>query len=47
LANRSKIKSDKLRPVEDGACQLQAKDRQIEEKIHKIGDLRNELNTLK
>jgi hypothetical protein len=33
LANRSRIKLDKLRVVEDGTRQLQAKDCQIEEKI--------------
>jgi hypothetical protein len=33
--------------LEDGAHELQAKDRQIEEKIHRIVELRNELNMLK
>jgi hypothetical protein len=47
LTSRSRIKSDKLRVVEDGARQLQAKALQIKEKIYKIIDIRNELNTLK
>jgi hypothetical protein len=46
LANHSRKKANKLRAIEDGARQLQAKDRQIEEKFHKIVNLRNELNTL-
>jgi hypothetical protein len=47
LVNRSRIKSDKLRPMEDGACQLQEKDRRIGEEIMKNIELQNELNTLK
>jgi hypothetical protein len=47
LANRSKIKSDKLRAIEDGARQLQEKDRRIGEEIMKNVELWNELNTLK
>lgn len=41
LANRSWEKSDKLRSVEDGLHELQAKDRKIGEKIYEIVDLRN------
>jgi hypothetical protein len=33
MANQSRLKSDKLRAVEDGLRQLQAKDRQIKEQI--------------
>jgi hypothetical protein len=47
LANRSRIKSDKLRAVEDATRQLQEKDCRIGEKIMKNVELRNELNTLK
>jgi hypothetical protein len=41
MANRSREKSDKLRAVEDGLHQLQAKDRQIEEQIMKNVEPRN------
>lgn len=47
MANRSRQKSDKLRAVEDGARQLEAKKHQIHEKIYQNVDLCNELNTLK
>jgi hypothetical protein len=35
MDNQSQLKSDKLRAVEDRLHQLQVKDRQIEEHIHK------------
>jgi hypothetical protein len=47
LANRSRLKSDKLSAVEDGARQFQAKEHQLREKAHRIVNLRNELNTIK
>jgi hypothetical protein len=47
LANRSRLELDKLKAIEDGAHQLQAKDRQIGAQIQKNVELRNELNTLK
>jgi hypothetical protein len=47
IANRSRIKLDKHRAMEDGARQYQEKYRRIGEEIMKNVDLRNELNTLK
>jgi hypothetical protein len=47
LANQSRVKSGKLRAVEDGAHQLQEKDRRIGEQTMKNVALRNELDTLK
>jgi hypothetical protein len=47
MANRSREKSDKVRTVECGLHQLQAKDRQIEEQIMKNVDLRNQLDAIK
>jgi hypothetical protein len=47
MANQFRLKSDKLRAVEDGLCQLQAKDRQIEEQIHKRVEVRRQLDEIK
>jgi hypothetical protein len=47
MANRSRIKSDKFWAVEDGAHQLQEKDRKIGEQVMKNVKLRNELDALK
>jgi hypothetical protein len=46
-ANRSREKSDKLRAVEGGLHQLQAKDRQIGEQIMKNVEPRNQLDAIK
>jgi hypothetical protein len=47
LANQSRLKSDKLRPIEDGLHQLQAKNRQIEEQIHKRIEVQHQLDEIK
>jgi hypothetical protein len=47
MANQSREKSDKVRTVECGLHQLQAKDCQIEEQIMKNVDLRNQLDAIK
>jgi hypothetical protein len=47
MVNQSWLNSDKLRAVEDGLHQLQAKDRKIDAQIHKNVELRNQLDTLK
>jgi hypothetical protein len=47
LANLSRQKSDKLRAVEDGLCQLQAKDLQIDEKTYQIVGLPRKLDAIK
>jgi hypothetical protein len=47
MANQSRMKSDKLRALEDGLRQLQAKDRQIEEQIHKRVEVQHQLDEIK
>jgi hypothetical protein len=47
LANRSRKKSNKLRVVEDCLHQLQAKDRQIEEQVHKRIEVQRQLDAIK
>jgi hypothetical protein len=47
MANQSGLMSDKLRVVEDGLCQLQAKGRQIEEQIHKRVEVQHQLDEIK
>jgi hypothetical protein len=49
MANQSRLKSDKLRAVEDGstrALKCNAKDRQIEEQIHKRIEVQCQLDEL-
>jgi hypothetical protein len=47
VARRSQEKSEKLKAVEGGFRELQAKDRCIEEEIRKNIDLRKDLDKLK
>jgi hypothetical protein len=47
MANQSRLKLDKLRAMEDGLRQLQAKDMQIEEQIHKRIAVQRQLDELK
>jgi hypothetical protein len=47
VAQRSQEKSEKLKAVESGRLELQAKDRRIEEELRKNIYLRKELNKLK
>jgi hypothetical protein len=47
LTNRSRQKFDKLRVVEDGLHQLQAKYRQIKEQIHKRIEVQCLLDAMK
>jgi hypothetical protein len=47
VARRSQEKSEKLKSVESGLRELQAKDRRIKEEIRKNIDLRKELHKLK
>jgi hypothetical protein len=47
MPNQSQLKSDKLRAGEDGLRQLQAKDRKIEEQIHKRIEVQHQLDELK
>jgi hypothetical protein len=47
MARRSQEKSEKLKAVESGLRELEAKDRCIEEELRKNIDLRKELDKLK
>jgi uncharacterized membrane protein SpoIIM required for sporulation len=47
MANRSREKSYKLKAIEDGLCQLQAKDHQIEDQIMKKVELQNQVDAIK
>jgi hypothetical protein len=47
MANQSRLKSDKLRAMEDGLHELQDKHRQIEEQIHKRFAVQRQLDELK
>ena len=47
VTRRSQEKSEKLKAVESGLRELQAKDRHIKEEIRKNIDLRKELDKLK
>jgi hypothetical protein len=47
VARRSQEKSEKLKAVESGLRELQAKDQRIKEEIQKNINLRKELNKLK
>lgn len=47
LANRSKLKSDNLKAIEDGARELHAKDAQIKAKRHKNIKLQRQFDAIK